>query len=168
MKIKRLSSRALHHHFIFIGFRKGTYGLSLFVYVSERMSPCFNFLSFIFAYMLSSLWHSFVLSECFVCPMRASNAVYLCNMSTLQTHRKKKKVEKTTTPTITTAATTRQRHNTTNCDIFDKGTCSPMNFDMSQCAIRFINTNDINDTAYASQISLATMVLIEFYATTKG
>lgn len=80
----------------------------------------------------------------------------------------KKKVEKTTTPTITTAATTRQRHNTTNCDIFDKGTCSPMNFDMSQCAIRFINTNDINDTAYASQISLATMVLIEFYATTKG
>lgn len=89
MKIKRLSSRALHHHFIFIGFRKGTYGLSLFVYVSERMSPCFNFLSFIFAYMLSSLWLSFVLSECFVCPMRASNAVYLCNMSTLQTHRKK-------------------------------------------------------------------------------
>lgn len=107
MKIKRLSSRALHHHFIFIGF-EGALWMSVF------LCPCFSFLSLMFVnfhYIVVSLFLShihypslapailivfvfaplilsfrFFSQSDFWVTMRASNAVYLCNMSTLQTH----------------------------------------------------------------------------------
>lgn len=56
MKIKRLSSRALHHHFIFIGF-EGVLWMSVF------LCPCFSFLSLMFVnfhYIVVSLFLSHI------------------------------------------------------------------------------------------------------------
>lgn len=70
MKIKWLSSRALHQHFIFIWtvFERVVLWLSLF------LCPCFNF--------LSPVSHILILNvgKYFCVLMRVSNTVYLCNM----------------------------------------------------------------------------------------
>lgn len=87
MKIKRLSSRALHSHFIFIRFESG--GTAVTVFVSVFQFP------FSHSQSCFSMWLNEMCAFFFRTSLHVSNFVYFCNMLSPQhmnlTARRKKK-----------------------------------------------------------------------------